>query len=148
MNINDFLIDSEKLFLDTAPVIYYVENNPNYYSLVNLVFNKIDLGLLRGVTSPITLSECLVYPYKLGLSSLQQDFIDLIISGKNIEFIRIDEEIAKQASQLRAKYNLALLDSLQLSVALISQCNVFLTNDIQLKRVNELKIVVLSDYDV
>lgn len=134
MNIEDYLIQGKKLFLDTAPVIYYVENHPQYQSLVNYVFHGIDSGLVSAVTSPITLSECLVYPYRLGLTELQQDFIDLIVSGVNVEFIQIDELIAKQASQLRAKYNLALLDSLQISVAIVAKCDVFLTNDIQLKR--------------
>jgi predicted nucleic acid-binding protein len=146
MKIEDYLSQGNKLFLDTAPVIYYVENHPQYQSLVNYVFNGIDSGLLSAVTSPITLSECLVYPYRLGLTELQQDFIDLIVSGVNVEFIQIDESIAKQASQLRARYNLALLDSLQISVALVSKCDIFLTNDIQLKRVTELTILVLSDF--
>ena len=146
MNIEDYLIQGKKLFLDTAPVIYYVENHPQYDSLVKYVFDGIDSGLLSAVTSPITLSECLVYPYRLGLTELQQDFIDLIVSGINVEFIQIDELIAKQASQLRARYNLALLDSLQISVAIVSQCDIFLTNDIQLKRVKELTILVLSDF--
>lgn len=146
MNIEDYLIQGKKLFLDTAPVIYYVENHPQYQSLVNYVFHGIDSGLLSAVTSPITLSECLVYPYRLGLTELQQDFIDLIVSGVNVEFVQIDELIAKQASQLRARYNLALLDSLQISVAIFSQCDIFLTNDIQLKRVTELTILVLSDF--
>ncbi|MEB3151312.1 MAG: PIN domain-containing protein [Sphaerospermopsis sp.] len=146
MKIEDYLIQGKKLFLDTAPVIYYVENHPQYQSLVNYVFHGIDSGLLSAVTSPITLSECLVYPYRLGLTELQQDFSDLIVSGVNVEFVQIDELIAKQASQLRAKYNLALLDSLQISVAIFSQCDIFLTNDIQLKRVTELMILVLSDF--
>ncbi len=64
-----------------------------------------------GVTSPITLSECLVHPYKLGLIALAQDFIDLIVYGDNINFMLIDEENGKLAAQMRAKYNLSLTDS-------------------------------------
>jgi predicted nucleic acid-binding protein len=146
MKIEDYLVQGNKLFLDTAPVIYYVENNPQYQSLVNYAFENLDSGSLSAVTSPITLSECLVYPYRLGLTELQEYFIDLIVSGDNVEFMQIDALIAQQASQLRAKYNLALLDSLQISVAIISKCDVFLTNDIQLKRVTELPILVLSDF--
>ncbi|MFM7368982.1 MAG: VapC toxin family PIN domain ribonuclease, partial [Sphaerospermopsis kisseleviana] len=66
MNIEDYFIQGKKLFLDTVPVIYYVENHPQYQSSVNYVFHGIDSGLLSAVTSPITLSECLVYPYRLG----------------------------------------------------------------------------------
>ena len=34
------------LFLDTAPVIYYVEKNPQYFTTVEFVFDQIDSGWL------------------------------------------------------------------------------------------------------
>jgi hypothetical protein len=34
-----------KLFLDTAPVIYFVEANPNYLQVVESIFDKIENGL-------------------------------------------------------------------------------------------------------
>ena len=79
MKVNNAIQGIRRLFLDTAPIIYYVENHPNYYELTKVIFDGIDEGLLLGVTSPITLSECLVYPYKLGLIALAQDFIYLFI---------------------------------------------------------------------
>ncbi|NEP03796.1 MAG: PIN domain-containing protein [Okeania sp. SIO2G4] len=57
----------------------------------------------------------------------------------------IDEDIGKLAAQIRAKYNLSLTDSLQIAVAIQSKCEAFLTNDLQLKRVNELSILVISE---
>lgn len=77
MKVNNAIQGIRRLFLDTVPIIYYVENHPNYYELTQVIFDGIDEGLLLGVTSPITLSECLVYPYKLGLIALAQDFIYL-----------------------------------------------------------------------
>ncbi len=98
-----------------------------------------------GVTSPISLSECLVYPYKLGLIALAQDFIYLIVDGENINFVLIDEDIGNLAAQMRARYNLSLTDALQIATAIQSNCDAFLTNDLQLKRVNELSILVISE---
>lgn len=135
----------DKVFLDTAPIIYYVENNPNYHSITEAIFEALDHNLLSAVTSPITLSECLVYPYKLGMNSLLKDFIDLITGGKNVTFRVIDQEIGNIAAKMRAKYNLSLPDSLQIATAIQAGCDTFLTNDLQLKRVNELFILVLSD---
>lgn len=56
----------EASLLDTAPVIYYVEKHPTYLELVTPVFNRIDAALLTAITSPVTLAECLVAPYRLG----------------------------------------------------------------------------------
>ncbi len=52
------------VFLDTAPVIYFVEQNPEFASKVKDVFERLDEGKLTAVVSPITLAECLVLPYK------------------------------------------------------------------------------------
>lgn len=145
MKVEDAINRSNQIFLDTAPIIYYVESNPTYYGLTEVIFDNIDNGLLSAVTSPITLSECLVYPYKLALGKLAQDFIDLIVDGENVNFIVIDDGIAKLAAQMRANYNLALPDSLQIATAIQSGCDAFLTNDLQLKRVNELSVLVLSE---
>lgn len=64
------------------------------------------------MTSPVTLAECLVVPYRLGIAKLQQDFLDLIVSAKNTVFVSIDREIGKQAAELRARYNTTLPDAL------------------------------------
>ncbi|MCL2939483.1 MAG: type II toxin-antitoxin system VapC family toxin [Trichodesmium sp. MAG_R02] len=145
MKVNNAIQGIRRLFLDTAPIIYYVENHPNYYELTQVIFDGIDEGLLLGVTSPISLSECLVYPYKLGLIALAQDFIYLIVDGENINFVLIDEDIGNLAAQMRARYNLSLTDALQIATAIQSNCDAFLTNDLQLKRVNELSILVISE---
>ena len=145
MKVNNAIQGIRRLFLDTAPIIYYVENHPNYYELTKVIFDGIDEGLLLGVTSPISLSECLVYPYKLGLIALAQDFIYLIVDGENINFVLIDEDIGNLAAQMRARYNLSLTDALQIATAIQSNCDAFLTNDLQLKRVNELSILVISE---
>jgi predicted nucleic acid-binding protein len=65
MKLSEHLRAVNRLFLDTSPVIYFVEENPHYLALVQPVFDRIDAGALVAVTSPITLSECLVHPYRL-----------------------------------------------------------------------------------
>ena len=136
-----------KLFLDTAPVIYFVEANPNYLQVVESIFDKIENGL-AAVTSPVTLAECLVIPYRLGLTQLQQDFTDLIVDTNNITFSSIDDAIAKSAADIRARYNLSLPDALQISVAIGAGCDAFLTNDVKLKRVTELRVLTIDELEV
>ncbi len=51
-----------RIFLDTAPVVYYIEEHPLYLKHVLPVFSAIDAGRFTAVTSPITLAECLVLP--------------------------------------------------------------------------------------
>lgn len=145
MKISIALKGVTRLFLDTAPIIYLVEKNPAYLDRVTDIFQRIDAGQLEVVTSPVTLAECLVYPLKLGLKQLHQDFIDLVVNGVGTTFFNIEQQTGETAARLRAQYNLKLPDSLQIAVALQAGCDTFLTNDSQLTRVTELRILVLDE---
>ncbi|WP_017326546.1 PIN domain-containing protein [Synechococcus sp. PCC 7336] len=147
MNVEAALQGVTRLFLDTAPVIYYLENNPIYQSLVVSVFDRIEAGRLTAVTSPVTLAECLVHPYRLGRTKLQQAYQRTIVNAENTLFQTIGELAAQRAAQLRASYNLSLPDFLQLAAALAANCEAFLTNDINLKRVGELQILVIKELE-
>ena len=130
MTIQSALQNITHIFLDTAPVIYYVEKNPQYFTVAEFVFDQIDDGSITAVTSPVTLAECLVVPYRLGTAKLQQDFLDLIVYGNNTVFVSIDREIGRQAAELRAVYNITLPDALQIASALVTGCQGFLTNGV------------------
>ncbi len=147
MSIAEHLQGVRKLFLDTAPVIYFVERNPQYLPYVRVVFEHVRDSLLTAVTSPVTLAECLVRPYRLGQTELQQEFIDLMTGIEGIEFVEIDQTLALQAAQIRARYNLQLPDAFQIAVALAAGCEAFLTNDVIFRRVTELQVLVLDDFD-
>lgn len=56
--------------------------------------------------------------------------------------------IYKKAADLRARYNLSLTDAFQVAVAIASNCDTFLTNDIALKRVTELGMIVLDEIEL
>lgn len=144
MKISDALRDVTHLFLDTAPVIYFVEKHPTYLDLVAPIFQRIDAGSIVAVTSPVTLAECLVMPYRLGLTRLQQDFTDLIVYGQSTIFASIDHDVARQAAELRASYNVSLADALQIALALQMGCEALLTNDGALERVKELRMLVVE----
>ena len=97
------------------------------------------------MTSPVTLAECLVHPYKSAAAAQLQAFNALITTGRNTQFVIIDQAIAQKAAELRARYNLLLPDAFQAAVAIISGCDALLTNDRGLQRVGELKILILDD---
>lgn len=133
------------IFLDTAPVIYFVERNPEFFSIVQEVFERLDANELTAVVSPITLAECLVLPYKQRKSEIAQAFTELLASSESVLFYPIDEIIADKAADLRARHNLTLTDAFQLAIAIQTECDAFLTNDSDLKRVKEISVLVLSE---
>ena len=146
MKVDRALEGINRLFLDTAPVIYFVEQNPEFITRVEPIFARLDLDII-GVVSAVTISECLVFPIKRGLTSLEQAFEDIFNSDR-VNFIVTNREIAKLTAIIRAKYNFQLPDSLQIATAIVSECDAFLTNDIALKKVTEIRAIVISDLEV
>ena len=146
MTIDEALAGVSRLFLDTAPVIYFVERNPDFVDRVDSVFEQMDADI-QSVVSPVTLSECLVGAQKLGLVELEQAFVEML-QQENVVYVEITAAIARESARIRVAYNLALLDSLQIAAALASGCEAFLTNDAALKRVKELRILVLGELEV
>src|SRR5215510_8035812 len=147
MKIAAALANVRELFLDTAPIIYHVEGNLAYQPLTDQVFQTIQAGTISAVTSSITLSECLVHPYRRGDMALTQKFRNVITAGVNTRYVGVDA-VAERSAEIRAQYNLKLADSFQVAAAIAAGCDAFLTNDSALKRVNGITILVLDEVDV
>ena len=146
MNISDGLAGVSRLFLDTAPIIYFVERNPHFVNLVDPIFERLDNDI-TAVVSPITLAECLIHPLRLGLADLERAFVD-VMQHEVVIFVNINSYVAREAARIRVDYNLQLPDALQVAVALIAECQAFLTNDEALKRVTELRVLVVGELEV
>ncbi len=69
----------------------------------------------------------------------------MIVSGQHTRFHVLGQQEAQRAALLRASYNLSLTDALQVAAALSAGCEAFLTNDFGLKRVTELRVLVLDE---
>lgn len=136
------------LGFDTAPIIYFVEANPRYDAVVTEIFQRVDKGVVQGVTSVISLLEVVVMPMRSGNSILRQQYTDLLMHSAHLETRPITAEVAQYAADLRARYNLRTPDALQVAVAIVDGCQAFLTNDIALKRISELSVLVMDELEL
>ena len=94
MKINDALQGVNKVFLDTSPVIYYVEAVPAFAEVVRGIFALIGKGQIQGVVSPVTLAECVTLPIRLGQVELRKKCTDLLTATDGIVLVNIDAAIA------------------------------------------------------
>jgi predicted nucleic acid-binding protein len=130
--------------LDTAPLIYFVERNEIYLTLVRSFFQAIDRGEFQAVTSTLTLTEVLVHPIRSNNLELAGQYRDIILESDNLLTIPISVEISEIAARLRATSNLRTPDALQIATALQGGASFFLTNDIRLAAVPDLEVIVLD----
>lgn len=144
------MIGFKKVFVDTAPFIYFIEkdsNNPQYYEKVKAFFKYGYDNDKRFVSSVITMEEYFVFPYRNKAYSLI-DMFNRLVATTDMEIVEINQEIAKKAAQIRAEYKgFKAMDVLQLATACLSQCDLFLTNDKQLKQFREIKCITVEELD-
>lgn len=135
--------DSKKIFFDTAPIIYYLQESDLYFNtMISFLRQNRDGDY---VISAITATEYLTYPFRENDEKLINDFYSFI-DDMEVEIKEIDMRIAVKAAQIRAEYKFFKpLDSLQLATACITGCGIFLTNDKQLKQFKEIKCVTMAD---
>lgn len=139
------MTEYKSIYLDTAPLIYFLECVAPYADKVNnFIISQFEMGA-SFVTSYITNTEYLVMPYR------EHDFQKILEfeqfkSILNIKLLPIADEISKQAAQIRAKYpSIKGMDSIQIASCMRAQCDIFLTNDIRLKQVNEINILLVEE---
>jgi predicted nucleic acid-binding protein len=136
----------KKIFLDTAPLIYFMEEESRFLPLLNDLFSPSNK--CRFVTSVITLSEVLVMPLREGKTQLAEQYKEILTMSENIDILDINIEIAKEAAKIRADYSIKTPDAIQLATAKYGFVDYFLTNDIRLKTFKGLNIITLSDFSI
>ena len=135
----------KRVFVDTAPIIYYLENSALYMDSVKNFFEKCLEKNIQIVTSSITIEEYLVFPYSSGKMEFADNF-KRFIEYMNIEVVDIDSNIAEQGAKIRGKYkNFKAMDALQIATAIVSGCDMFFTNDKQLRQEKELPCMIMDD---
>lgn len=148
MRISDALDGIQRLRVETAPYIYYVENHPIYAEKVDAILQFVEAMAIEIRTSVITLTETLMKPIQVSDQSLIDTYHELLTETDYIQLISVTPDLAAKAAHLRARYNLRTPDALHVASAIESGCNAFLTNDLGLKRVTELRMLVLDELEL
>lgn len=131
--------------LDTAPLIYFIEENPTYLEVTDAFFEAMFRGEFTVVTSVVTLAEVLVYPVRQGNITLVRQYRDILFNSQGFTTIEVNQNIAEIAAQFRANYNLRTPDALQIATAISAGASFFLTNDVRLQSLSELSMLVLDE---
>ena len=123
------MTDFKKVFIDTAPFIYFLENSSRYMESIGKFFTKCTKENIQIVTSTLTIEEYLVLPYSNGKVEYVDNF-KRFIEYMNIEVVDIDSNIAEQGAKIRGQYkNFKAMDALQIATAIVKECDMFFTND-------------------
>ncbi|HAZ46478.1 MAG TPA: VapC toxin family PIN domain ribonuclease [Cyanobacteria bacterium UBA11369] len=135
---------SATVYLDTSVIIYTVEANTNYYSILQPLWLKFQTGEIELITSELTLMEALVLPLKNANTALVSDYEQLLLYSE-IQLVPITQSVLRNAANLRATTNLKTPDAIHAATSLSEDCTLFLTNDSGFRNVPNLSVVILSE---
>jgi len=142
------MTEYKKVFLDTAPLIYFLDNDVNFGEKTKEILEEILLSGKPVISSSITGMEYLVYPYRTNNTEKVKVFFEFI-NDYDIPLTGINMKIATKAAAIRAQYkDFKAMDALQLATAVISGCDVFLTNDKQLHQFKEVNCVTVEEWEI
>lgn len=143
--LTDALAGVTALAFDTAPLIYFIERHPTYLELMRGILGRVDAGTILAYSAVVTLTEVLTKPMEASDVGVARAYRDLLLDSRNFTPVPIDAAIAERAASLRARYRLRTPDALQLAAALLVGCEAFLTNDSAMRRVTDLRVLVLDE---
>lgn len=139
------MTDYKKVYLDTSPFIYYLQESKTYYDTMTCIFEEFATAETEIYTSDLTIEEYCVYPYRENRPDLI-DKLDAFIDLADIKVTPTSGAIAKKAAKIRADYSsFKGMDALHLATAAFVGCDLFLTNDKQLRQFSEIKVLTIDD---
>ena len=143
-SLGDKLRAAQTVGLDSALFIYHFEEHPRYQVLCTEVFDAMEASAIQAVTSTVTLVEVLLQPLAKGAQELAFRYEQYLRGGPSLTLRSLDPDLAPQAAQLRAHYQLRTPDAIQIAAALAFGARLFLTNDDRVRKVTEIEVVVLE----
>jgi len=132
------LPENAVLLIDSAPIIYVLEDHPELASVFRPVFVAHDEGLLRLAVTTVTLAEVLTGPLGARDEVLAERYRATL---KSWFVVDLDAEIAESAARLRAACKLKLADAVQAASALAVGADALVTHDRDFSALRDLRVL-------
>ena len=126
------------LLVDSAPIIYVLEQHQEFAPAFRPVFEAHDKGFVRLAVTTITLAEVLTGPLGADEEVLAERYRSTL---KSWFVVDVDPEIVESATRLRAALKLKLADAVQAASALAIGADALVTHDRDFSAVRDLRVV-------
>ena len=132
------LMVNDLVLVDSAPLIYLLDEHIKFASLFEGLFMAYEEGQLRIAISTIAMAEVLTGPFKNGQDVLAKRYEKAL---STFEVIPVTQDIAVSASRLRISCKLKLMDALQAATALEIGAHALVTHDRDFSRFSGLPVL-------
>lgn len=137
---------NENIGIDTSIFIYHLEDIEPYSELTEALLSNVSRGKNNAIISSVVLIELLVKPLQdknFNIANSIEKFLDDLPNSK---ILPVDLEIARKSAYIRSKYNILIPDAIHIATAIAGNSSLFVTNDIRLKKIDEIEVITLEDF--
>src|SRR5271168_2136746 len=134
----DDLPEQALLLIDSAPIIYLLEEHPKFASRFRPLFAAHAAGRLRFAVTTITIAEVLTGPLQAADEALARRYRAILESWHPIA---LGVDIAESAARLRVSLRLQLADAIQAASALAINAAALVTHGRDFSRAHSLRII-------
>ena len=131
--------------LDATLLLYYMQKNAKYISVLRSFFHAVNNREILAVTSSIVLLEINFNPIKLGHSELAKAYKDILLNSPGFTVVELTTEIAEEVARLEAVHDLHPADAIQMATAIKMNASYFLTDEWFLSSLPELNVLKLDE---
>ena len=132
-----------RIGLDANILIYHFRAHPSFGKLATCLLSECKKR--QSVVSALVFSEIFVSLFEQENTALVEKYQAFLDSFPKLKVVSADKQVCLTAAQLRAAYKLKTPDAIHLATAIDSGCDVFITNDSNLKKVQEITVLTLRD---
>ena len=118
-----------RFVIDSAPIIYVLEDHPILASRFVPVFERAQAGHYELVITTVTLVEVLTGPFRAGDESRADDYRESLTSSPSWRVVDLTAEIAHRTARVRARTRLRLADAVQVATAIHTASLGLITHD-------------------
>ncbi|MCU0922410.1 MAG: type II toxin-antitoxin system VapC family toxin [Burkholderiaceae bacterium] len=132
------MADGDLVVVDSAPLIYLLDDHPLFAQLFLGLFELHAAGRVQIAVSCVSVAEVLTGPFKQGQDALAKRY-EKALAG--FEIVPVSIDIAVTAARLRAGTGLRLPDAMQAATALEIGAVALVTHDRDFSRLQGLLVL-------
>ena len=133
--------DGVLVTLDSAPIIYYLQDHPRFAQRFSALFDGVAEGRIFLNVSTITLAEVMAGPLGVNNEILAAQYREVLCHSPGWQTVPVDESIAAESARLRARYRLRLPDAIQVATAVVTRAWGLVTHDSALTKVKDIRVL-------
>lgn len=126
------------LLIDSAPIIYWLEQRPRFAKRFEPLFDLHAAGAVRFAVTTTSIAEVLTGPFKNGQDALARRYRAVLESWRVVD---LDSGLAEEAARMRANLSLKLPDAIQAASALSINADALVTHDRDFARLSGLRVI-------